>query len=81
MTAEAGDLIRVVGSVAAVVGLIGSAAGTVIGSKISVKWMEKRHDDLRKWVGDLDTQVTDHGERIAKVEGICETTRLRNGKC
>jgi len=82
MTAEAGNLTQVVGTVAAVVGLIGSAVGTVIGSKIGVTWLEKRQNDLREWMGDLDAKVTDHGERIAKVEGICETTRQRNGgKC
>jgi hypothetical protein len=81
MTAEAGELITVVGTVAAVVGLIGSAAGTVIGSKIGVSWLEKRQNDIREWIGALDDKVTDHGQRIAKVEGICETTRLRNGKC
>jgi hypothetical protein len=77
MTAEAGNLIQVVGTVAAVVGVLGSAVGTVIGTKIGVTWLEKRQDDIRKWVSDLDTQVTDHGERIAKVEGICEERRLR----
>jgi len=81
MTPEAGDLIRTVGAVAAAVGLIGSAAGTVIGSQIGVKWLEKRQNDLREWMSELNGKVIDHGERISKVEGICEERRKQPGKC
>lgn len=63
-----------IGLIVAVVGVVGSAAGTVIGTRIGVKW-------LREWVHDLDEQVTRHGERISKIEGICEERRAQPGKC
>ena len=68
----------------AVIGLIGGAAGTIIGSKVAVVLLQRAHERFEDAVwkaidGDREKSAK-VSERVAKVEAVCEL-RHKEGAC
>jgi len=72
------------GGIVALIGVIAAAAGTVIGSKVSISLLRNAHDRFE----DSVWKAIDHerakaqgvAERLAAVEAVCRE-RARDGGC
>jgi hypothetical protein len=68
----------------AVIGLVGGAAGTVIGSKVSVKLLQRAHerfeDAVWKAIDSDRDKAMKIAERVAKIEAVCDL-RQKEGTC
>lgn len=71
------------GGIVALIGLIASAVGTIIGSKVSVSLLRHAHDRFEDAVWKaINADRIERGElsgRVSKIEGICEATRNQGG--
>jgi hypothetical protein len=72
------------GGIVALVGMIGAAVGTVAGSKVAVKLLQRAHERFEDAVWkaiDADREKAQKlAERVTKIEAICEE-RAREGVC
>jgi hypothetical protein len=71
------------GGIVALVGLIAAAVGTVVGAKVSVSLLRSAHerfeDSVWQTIRDERKEREAIALRVAKVEGICEATRIKGG--
>ena len=71
------------GAIVALIGLVASAVGTVVGAKVSIKLLQAAHDKFEKavWeaIGDDRAERGLIAGRVSHIEGICEATRNKGG--
>ena len=75
--------ITYLGAIVALIGLVASAVGTVVGAKVSIKLLQAAHDRFEDAVWKaIDGERAERGliaGRVSKIEGICEATRNKGG--
>ena len=75
--------ITYLGAIVALIGLVASISGTVVGAKVSIKLLQAAHDKFEKAVWEaIDGERAERGlisGRVSKMEGICEVTRNKGG--
>ena len=75
---------QTVAGIAAAIGLIAGAVGTVVGSKVSVTLLQRAHerfeDAVWKAINGSQSKVASVSERLAAVEAVCEMKK-KEGVC
>ena len=72
------------GGIVALIGLVASIAGTMIGAKVAVALLQRAHERFEDAVwkaidGDRE-KASKVSERVAKIEAVCEE-RGKGGTC